>query len=192
MSSNKKSLAVFASGTGTNTIAIHRHFKANPFVEISLICSNNPKAGILQNPEVSHISKWVFTKEELKDEQTVLSKMKDHQIDFIVLAGFLWLIPAFLISRFPDKILNIHPALLPKYGGKGMYGMNVHRAVLESGDNESGITIHRVNEKYDEGNILFQATCDIQGCKTPEEIASRIHELEHFYYPRIINQALQA
>ncbi|MCA6074225.1 phosphoribosylglycinamide formyltransferase [Fulvivirga sedimenti] len=181
-----KNIAIFASGNGTNAEAIIRHFENNQDISVRLILSNKADAYVLERAKKHHISSHVFTRNEFYNETAVIEILKDNQIDLIVLAGFLWLVPASLVKEYPGRIVNIHPALLPKYGGKGMYGSRVHQAVKESGDKETGITIHLVNENYDEGDILFQATCQVDKDDTPEDIAASVHELEYQYYPVII------
>ena len=190
--SNKKKLALFASGTGSNTIAITEFMKDKAAVEVVLIASNNPSAPILRRPEVAGIPKFVFNRSQFSDQQYMLGKLDEFQVEFIALAGFLWLLPSWLVTGFEGRIVNIHPALLPKYGGKGMYGSHVHTAVFESGDPESGITIHEVNQRYDEGKLIFQARCNIADAKSPDEIGTTVLALEHYYYPRILFQWLQS
>ncbi|PLX10745.1 MAG: phosphoribosylglycinamide formyltransferase [Marinilabiliales bacterium] len=185
-----KRIAVFASGNGTNAQRIAEYFKNNKDIEISLILSNKPGAGVLERAEKLGIKSFVFNKNDFKKGQEVDVLLQQYGIDFIVLAGFLWLVPAFLIDKFPNKIINIHPALLPKYGGKGMYGMNVHRAVIENNEKESGISIHYVNNKYDEGQIIFQAKFDIDKGETPDSLANKIHKLEYEHFPKIIEKEI--
>ncbi|MFA8435659.1 MAG: phosphoribosylglycinamide formyltransferase [Marinifilaceae bacterium] len=185
-----KRIAVFASGSGSNAENIARYFQEKPIAEVSLILSNNSHAFVLERADNLGISTHVFTRHEFYETDEVVKILKKHEIDLVVLAGFLWLIPQSLIRSFPNRIVNIHPALLPKYGGKGMYGMKVHQTVIESGDCESGITIHMVNEKYDEGKILFQGRCSVESDDTPEDLAQKVHELEYEYYPKIIEQLL--
>ena len=185
-----KKIAVFVSGTGSNTLKIFEYFKNKEIVEIALIVSNKKSAGILSNKIVISIPKRIVSRTEFYDTNKLSTELQNQNIDLIVLAGFLWKIPDYLIHEFPNKIINIHPALLPKYGGKGMYGSHVHRAVFESSDTHSGMSIHFVNEFYDEGELIFQATCDVSDAKNPEEIAERVLALEHKYYPQIIEQVL--
>ena len=182
----KKSIAIFASGSGTNAENIVRYFKHSELASVNLILSNNADAFVLQRANLLNVKTHVFNREEFSQTGQVLKILKDNEISFIVLAGFLWLIPAELIKTYPDKIVNIHPALLPKYGGKGMYGSNVHKAVIACGDTESGITIHYVNEKYDDGNIIFQARCPVSPDDTPETLAEKVHRLEYEHYPRVM------
>ncbi|MGC1243221.1 MAG: phosphoribosylglycinamide formyltransferase [Chryseosolibacter sp.] len=186
MSSKKYRVAVFASGSGTNAEEIFKYFKSHSSIEVVLLASNNPGAYALQRAENHHIKNAVFSRKEFQDGTLIRKLLEDARVTHIVLAGFLWLIPDYLLKAFPDRIINIHPALLPKYGGKGMYGAKVHEAVRASGEKETGITIHLVNERYDEGRILFQGKCSIEENYSPEDIAACVHELEHKYYPRVI------
>jgi len=183
-------IAIFASGTGTNAARIIDFFRDHDQVAVSLIVSSRMEVKVVQVAKDNSIECIVLNKLEFRETTHLLDTLRDHNIDFIVLAGFLWLVPAYLIEAYPNRIVNIHPALLPKYGGKGMYGSNVHKAVLEASERESGITIHYVNEKYDEGAIVFQARCDINENDTPETLAARIHELEHEHYPAVIENLL--
>lgn len=183
-----KLIAIFASGSGTNAQKIIEYFSASKEIFVDSLWSNNENAYALIRAEKLGIETFTFEREEFFRSNEILDKLTERRIDMIVLAGFLWLVPRNLTELF--TVINIHPALLPKYGGKGMYGMNVHKAVLASKDKESGITIHRVNAKYDEGDIIFQATCPILRNDTPETLAARIHELEHLHYPRVIEEML--
>jgi phosphoribosylglycinamide formyltransferase 1 len=185
-----KKLAIFASGSGTNAQRIIEYFKGHPEISVSIVLSNKPDASVLQRAKSLSVESMVFSRKEFYETNLVLQKLYDINIDFIILAGFLWLIPEIVLDAYNGKIINIHPALLPKYGGKGMYGMRVHEAVLQSGDKESGITIHYVNEKYDDGQILFQAKCAVDLNDTPESLAARIHELEYTYFPKVIESVL--
>lgn len=180
-------IAIFASGSGTNAERIACYFKNNPTIHVALIASENPKAYVLERAKRLGIPTLIFTQREL-NEGVVLDRLLHDHIDFIVLAGFLKMIPSEMVKAFPNGIVNIHPALLPKFGGKGMYGEHVHKAVIEAGETESGITIHYVNEHYDEGNIIFQARCPVLPSDSPETLAKRIHELEYMHYPRVIEQ----
>lgn len=188
MSLKKFRLAVFASGGGTNAEAIFKYFKDHPSIEVVMLLSNNPKAYALQRAENYQIRNVVFNREEFLEGTVIREHLESAGVTHIVLAGFLWLIPDYLIQAFPDKIINIHPALLPKYGGKGMYGAKVHEAVKAAKDMETGITIHLVNTRYDEGRILFQKKCSITGNDSPEHIAGCVHKLEHEHYPRVIEE----
>jgi len=183
-----KRIAIFASGSGTNAQKIIEYFSSSKEVFVDSLWSNNENAYALIRAEKLGIETFTFEKEEFYRSNDILDRLYDHRIDMIVLAGFLWLVPPSLTELF--TVINIHPALLPKYGGKGMYGTNVHKAVLASKDKESGITIHRVNQDYDKGQIIFQATCPIMPGDTPETLAARIHELEYQHYPRIIEEIL--
>ncbi len=184
-----KKIVLFASGSGSNVENIILYFKSNSVIEVTGVFCNNPSAKVIDRALQYQIPVIVFSKEELNND-FVLAKLLEFQPDIIVLAGFLWRLPTSIIENFPNKIINIHPALLPKYGGKGMYGMNVHAAVIENRDSETGITIHHVNENYDEGNIIFQESIKIDDCKSPEEIASRIRKLEQKRFPAIIEKFL--
>ena len=166
------------------------HFNKHPDAEVALVLCNNPNAYVIQRADNFEIPSHVFDKYEFTKTDTILKLLKSMEIDLIVLAGFLWLIPENLLKAFPNQIINIHPALLPKYGGKGMYGDRVHQSVLDNKETESGITIHFVNENYDEGNILFQATCPVLPGDSADSLAARIHTLEHQHYPRIIEQVI--
>jgi len=180
-------LALFASGSGTNAEAIMNHFANHPEVKVTMLVSNNPDAYALERAKRFHVPTRVCSRQEFQNG-TVLHWLGEAGVTHIVLAGFLWLIPENLISAFRDRIVNIHPALLPKYGGKGMYGSKVHEAVKAAGETQTGITIHLVNEHYDEGRILFQASCRITSADTPESIAEKVHALEHRHFPSVIEQ----
>ena len=179
-------LAVFISGSGSNAEAIFQHFQTHPSIKVELLLSNNADAFGLERAKKFSIPTKIFTREQFRESEEVLQWLKEAGITHIVLAGFLWLIPSYLIKAFPHHIINIHPALLPKFGGKGMYGMKVHEAVRSSEDSQTGITIHEVDEKYDEGRTLFQAVCEIDRSDTPREIAGKVQRLEHLHYPRVI------
>ena len=181
-------LAVLASGSGTNAEEIFKYFRDHPTIEVVVLMSNNPAAYALQRAKNHGIAAQIFNREEFREGQIIRDVLKRHGVTHIILAGFLWMIPDYLIRDFPDRIINIHPALLPKYGGKGMYGSKVHEAVKSAGDPETGITIHLVNERYDEGEILFQARCPIGDQLTPEEIAACVHRLEYEHYPPVIER----
>ncbi len=186
-----KNIAIFASGSGSNAEQIIRHLNGQgKGMRVTLLLSNNPKAYALERAAKLGVASLVFSREALHGggvSETLISQ----NIDFIVLAGFLWLMPAAIIEAFPHRIVNIHPALLPKYGGKGMYGDNVHRAVIAAGEQESGITIHYVNAEYDSGSTIFQATCPVLPGDTPDTLAARIHELEHRHFPEVIEQVVK-
>ena len=184
-----KKIVLFASGSGTNAENIILYFNQKLTAKVVSVFCNNPNAKVLDRAKKHHVPTVVFSKEEL-NSGFVLNKLEEYKPDLIVLAGFLWQFPASIIEKYPNSIINIHPALLPKYGGKGMYGMHVHVAVLENNEPETGITIHHVNEHYDEGYIVFQQSVKIDDCKTPEEIAVKIHELEHKHFPVVIDKIL--
>ncbi|MDE3144484.1 MAG: phosphoribosylglycinamide formyltransferase [Bacteroidota bacterium] len=187
---HKFNIAIFASGTGTNARKIIEHFINHNSVKIALVVSNKADAGVLQIAKEFRIPSLIIEKETFFRGNAYLNELHAAQINFIVLAGFLWKIPSALIAAYPNKIINIHPALLPKYGGKGMYGHFVHEAVIDSKEKESGITIHYVDDKYDHGNIIFQTTCPVLPNDTPDDLANRIHVLEHAHYPKIIEKCL--
>jgi phosphoribosylglycinamide formyltransferase-1 len=181
-------IAIFASGSGTNAQNIIEYFADNEKVNIDSIWSNNEDAYVLQRAVNFGIETFVFDRVKFTNSNFVVEKLIERDVDLIVLAGFLWLLPSNLTQNF--KIINIHPALLPKYGGKGMYGMNVHNAVVENGEKESGISIHFVNEKYDDGELIFQAKCTVLPKDTPEDVANKIHKLEYKYFPEVIEKIL--
>jgi len=185
-----QSLIIFASGRGSNAAAIIEYFKSNGKARIDLIVSNKADAGVIEIAEREHIPFLIVDKKTI-GEVLLVEQIMDYKPSLIVLAGFLWKIPDSLVQAFPGKIINIHPALLPSYGGKGMYGHNVHNAVLNAKDAESGITIHYVNEVYDSGNIILQARCLVAEGDTADTLAQRIHKLEHFYFPRTIEYLLE-
>jgi phosphoribosylglycinamide formyltransferase-1 len=184
-------IAIFASGSGTNAQRIIEYFKGDPSISVGIVLSNKPDAFVLERAEKAGIPTIVFDRKEFYGSERILAILQEHKITFLVLAGFLWLVPDYLLRTYSGRIVNIHPALLPKYGGKGMYGMKVHESVINSGDKESGITIHLVNEKYDEGQIVFQAHCSVESNDTPESLAQKIHALEYEHYPRIIESLLK-
>jgi phosphoribosylglycinamide formyltransferase 1 len=184
------SLVVFASGTGTNARAIIDHFKAAGKAKVTLIVCNKPGAGVLKIAADEHIPTLIVDKAAFNDASFV-AKLNGYDPSLIILAGFLWKIPEGVVKAFDGRIINIHPALLPAYGGKGMYGHHVHEAVIAAREPESGITIHYVNERYDEGNIIVQARCKVMAGDDARDLAGRIHKLEHFYYPRAIEFLLQ-
>jgi phosphoribosylglycinamide formyltransferase-1 len=186
----KVRVAILASGSGTNAENIVNYFKDNNNVEIAMIASNKPGAYVLERAKKLDVPYYHFTNEELK-EGMVANQLILKRIDFVVLAGFLQKIPSGLIQVFPNRIINIHPALLPNYGGKGMYGDKVHQAVIEKGDKQSGISIHYVNENYDEGAIIFQAKCEVNENDTPESLAKKIHELEYKHFPKVIEEVIE-
>jgi phosphoribosylglycinamide formyltransferase 1 len=183
-------IAIFASGAGSNAAKIIEYFKDHQKTGITLVACNNPSAGVLQIAARENIPTLIIEKEQFFRGDGYVPFLKNKQIDFIVLAGFLWKIPSTILAAYPNSIINIHPALLPKYGGKGMYGLNVHSAVLNAGDKVSGITIHYVDEQYDNGDIIFQDKCEVLPSDTPESLAEKIHRLEHQHFPRVIDQVV--
>ncbi len=183
-------IVLFASGSGSNVENIVNFFKNNSNISISYILSNNSDAFVIERAKKLGVPYRVFSRQEFSKDDTILELLKESSTDLIVLAGFLWLLPKKIVDSYPNKIINIHPALLPKYGGKGMYGSRVHEAVVEHGEVESGITIHYVNEKYDEGNIIFQAKCEVLPEDSAADVAAKIHELEQLHFPRVIKELL--
>ena len=186
----QKNIAIFASGSGTNAENIIRHFQGNKDVNVALVVSNKPDAYVLVRAANLHVPSLTLTREEFARGEELARLMKEQGIDFIVLAGFLLRVPEALIEAYPGRIVNIHPALLPKYGGKGMYGDRVHRAVVEAGERESGITIHLIDEQYDRGTTVFQAKCPVLPGDTPDDVARKVHALEYAHYPEVIGQLL--
>lgn len=181
---------LFASGSGSNVENIAHYFEGDNRVEIGGVLCNNPGAGVVERCKRLRLPLYCFNRPAYMEGKGILALLKGLEPDLIVLAGFLWKIPESTVAAFPDKIINIHPALLPKFGGKGMYGMHVHRAVIEAGERESGITIHRVNEAYDKGSILLQETTPVEPGDTPEVLAKKIHALEYAHYPPAIASLL--
>lgn len=184
--SSKVNIAIFASGQGSNARNIVNYFEGHPIIQVTLLLSNRLQSGIPDISIENNIPFNIFTREEFYHSDVVWKNLDAHHIDFIVLAGFLWLVPEAMIQRYPEKIINIHPALLPKFGGKGMFGMNVHQAVKAQNEPQTGITIHLVNEEYDKGRVLFQATTIVDETDTPEDIAHKVHELEYQHFPKVI------
>lgn len=185
-----KKIALFASGSGSNAEKIHEYFESRMDVDIVALVVSKSTAGVIERASNWGVEIKVLNKEKYTSTEVLLDWLNDLDVDLIVLAGFLWLIPEYLVKAYPNKIVNIHPALLPDYGGKGMYGMNVHRKVAQNKEDFSGITIHFVDEVYDNGKIVFQASCNVEGC-APEEIAKRVLQLEHEHFPKIIDQILK-
>lgn len=183
-------IAIFASGSGSNAENIINYFSTKEGVNIKLILTNNPTAYVIERGKKLGVKVVVFTRSEFVNTDIVVNTLKDNHIDYVVLAGFLLLVPTNIINAYEGRIINIHPALLPKHGGKGMYGDNVHRSVKEAGDSESGITIHHVNEKFDSGDIIFQARCEVATTDSADDIASKVHALEYEYFPQIIEQQI--
>lgn len=190
-----KHIAIFASGSGSNAEQIAAYFAHRDDVTIPLILTNNPKAGVIDRARRGfghnrHIPVLLFDRTTFYETTQISDLLQRQAIDLIVLAGFMWLIPSALVRAFPGRIINIHPALLPKFGGKGMYGHHVHEAVVAAGETETGITIHFVNEHYDEGQPIFQATCPVLPTDSPGDVAQKIHTLEYAHYPRIVDEVL--
>lgn len=187
----KKRIAIFASGSGSNAQKIMEHFKKHLDAEVVIVLTNNPEAYVLQRADNFEIPSHIFDKHEFYKTNNVVDLLKNLQIDLIVLAGFMWLIPQNLLKAFPNKIINIHPALLPKYGGKGMYGDRVHQAILDAHEEESGITIHFVNEHFDEGEIIHQSRFRIEPGDDLEMVKFKGQQLEHLHYPKVVEQLLK-
>lgn len=187
----KKRIAIFASGSGSNAQKIMEHFKYSDDAEVALVLCNNPEAYVLQRADNFEIPSHIFDKHEFYQTDNVVEILKRLDIDLIVLAGFLWLVPENLLKAYPNKIINIHPALLPKFGGKGMYGDRVHKAVLAAGEEEHGITIHFVNESFDEGEIIYQGRFKVEKDDTLETIKFKGQQLEHLHYPKVIENLLK-
>src|ERR1700739_5140572 len=182
-------IGIFASGEGTNAQRFIDYFKNNKDIAVSLVVTNNPKAKVIERAKKADIPVMVIDRATFYNTSKVVDELKE-KIDFIILAGFMWIMPEKLIKAFHNKMVNVHPALLPNYGGKGMYGMRVHEAVIANKEKKSGITIHFVNENYDEGKIIFQQECVVDANDDPESLASKIHELEYEYYPKTVERLL--
>ena len=187
----KDRIAVFASGNGTNAEAIFRHFEGHPNISVVRLLSNKAEAGVLQRAARYGINTTVFGRKQFYDTTEVTALLQADGVNWVVLAGFLWLVPQHMLTAYPQRIVNIHPALLPKYGGKGMYGMHVHQAVKAANETVSGITIHYANERYDEGGIIMQAACEIGPSDSAEEIAQKVQKLEHQHYPTAIEDEVR-
>ena len=185
-----KRLAIFASGSGTNAENIVKYFTDSEDADITAIFCNNPKAGVLDKAHKLGIRSITFNTDEL-DDGTVLQKLQDCRVDLIVLAGFLKRIPSEILDNYPQRVINLHPSLLPDYGGEGMYGMHIHRAVVENEEEETGITIHYVTEDYDDGEIIFQETVEVDYEDTPEDVQYKVQQLEHKHYPAVIEYVIQ-
>jgi len=183
-------ILIFASGSGTNAEQIIRHFSPNPSVEVLGVYSNNPSAAVLERAKKLGVSTRIFNREQLNNSEDLLKDLQAQSPDLIVLAGFLWKVPSHIIDAFPNKVINIHPSLLPKYGGKGMYGHHVHQAVINAKETESGISIHYVNNQYDQGAIIFQAKTSIDPDDSPQSLAQKIHKLEHRHFSKEIENLL--
>jgi phosphoribosylglycinamide formyltransferase 1 len=185
-----KQIAIFASGAGSNAGRIIDHFRYSPIAKISLIACNKPGAGVLEIAGKENIPSIIIDKEKFFRGNAYVDELRERKIDFLVLAGFLWKIPSELVKAYRGHIINIHPALLPKYGGKGMYGRHVHEAVIAAREEESGITIHYVDELYDHGQVIFQARCPLAADETPESLAQKVHMLEYEHFPKIIEEVI--
>ncbi|MGB3947566.1 MAG: phosphoribosylglycinamide formyltransferase [Bacteroidia bacterium] len=185
-----KKIAIFASGEGTNAHNIINYFKHSTTIKVELVLSNNSKANVLKRASDEGVKTVVFDKQSFYENLTTINILQSKQIDLIVLAGFLWKVPENLVNTFSHKIINIHPALLPKFGGKGMYGMNVHKAVVEGKETQTGISIHFVNNNYDEGAIIAQYKCTVEPTDTSEIVAHKVHELERQFFPKEIEKVL--
>jgi phosphoribosylglycinamide formyltransferase-1 len=184
-------LAIFASGNGSNALNIINYFEEREDIRVKKIFCNKKEAPVIGKAKAKGISSYIFTKSQLEEDNFILSQLKALGIDYIILAGFLLKIPKHIVQHFEHKIINIHPALLPKYGGKGMYGKHVHQAVVENKETKTGISIHFVNEHYDEGDIIFQEECEVLKTDTADDVARKIHKLEMTYFPRIIEQTIK-
>lgn len=185
-----KNIAILASGSGTNAENIIRYFSNRNSAKVALVLSNKRDAFVLERAAKFNIPSVFFDRNQFYSSRMVSVQLKKYNIDFIVLAGFLWLVPSDILAAWPKRIINIHPALLPSYGGRGMFGEKVHQAVIANGEKESGITIHYVNDRYDEGDIIFQAKCRVLPDDSPDSLAHRIHELEYMHFPRIIEKII--
>lgn len=185
-----KNIAIFASGSGTNAENIIKYFTDHPHIRVAVVLSNNPKAGVHERAKKLGVPSFTFSNEEFKQGFPVLKILAEYQVDFIVLAGFMNIISEAFLNAYPEKVINIHPALLPKHGGKGMYGMRVHEAVVAAKDKKTGITIHYINEYYDDGEIIFQADCPVSAQDTPERVAEKVHALEYEHFPHVIEELL--
>ncbi|PZX20646.1 phosphoribosylglycinamide formyltransferase-1 [Breznakibacter xylanolyticus] len=186
-----KKIVIFASGSGTNAENLVRFFEGREDVKVACIMSNNPNAYVLQRAHQLGVPSRVFNRQEFSGSDVVLNHLKELSVDLIVLAGFLWLVPPAIVAAYPKRILNIHPALLPKYGGKGMYGDRVHEAVVANCDAETGITIHYVDDHYDEGDVVFQARCSVMPGDDAAAVAHKIHQLEYAHFPVVVDAVLK-
>lgn len=185
-----KRIAVFASGNGSNAQHLTEYFLKSDSARVVAIYCNNPKAFVIKRADALNVPLVLFDREKFYAQETILKDLQSRKIDLIVLAGFLWLMPGNILKAYHRRILNIHPALLPKYGGKGMYGSVVHESVIENSEKESGITVHLIDEMYDKGEILYQATCHISLEDTPETLAEKVHKLEYEHYPKVVEEYL--
>jgi phosphoribosylglycinamide formyltransferase-1 len=186
-----RNIAIFASGSGTNAENLVHFFRTSPFGQVSLVLTNRPDAGVIQRAQSVDIECIVFNRRQFYDTNEVVDLLVERGIEFVILAGFLWLVPDKLLELYDNKIVNIHPALLPKYGGKGMYGHFVHEAVIANAEKESGITIHYVNSRYDEGDVILQTRCKVDIDDTPDSLASKIHTLEYKHFPKAVEALLK-
>jgi len=184
-------IAIFASGSGSNAENIIHFFRNNSQIQVIGVLSNKTDAYVLERAKRLHVPTFVFNRDDFFRSDRVLEQLKEWETDFIVLAGFLWKVPEFLVEAYDRRIVNIHPALLPRYGGKGMYGIHVHEAVVAAGERESGITIHYVNAYYDEGDTIFQARCHVEPGDSPEDVANKVHALEYEHFPRVIQEVVK-
>ena len=185
-----KNIAIFASGSGSTAENIANYFANSDYAQVSVIVANNPNAYVLERAKKLGIESITVTKSQFMEADTLIAELKERNIDFIVLAGFLLLVPQKYIDAYPGRIVNIHPALLPKHGGKGMYGSHVHESVVAAGDTESGITIHLIDGNYDKGTTFFQATCPVLPTDTPDDVAQKVHALEYKHFPHVIEEIL--
>jgi len=184
-------IALFASGSGTNVENITKYFNARGTAKPVCVLCNKPDAFVLERAKRLNLDSMTFDRTDFRDGKKIMEYLRKHDVDLIVLAGFLWLIPEYLINKYPGRIVNIHPALLPKFGGKGMYGMHVHEAVKQSGETETGITIHLIDGNYDRGNTVFQSKVKVDPTDSPDDIATKVHALEYEYFPKIIEEIAQ-
>lgn len=187
----RKKIVIFASGSGTNAENIIRYFQNSPEVEVAAVFSNRKSAMALRRAHNLNVKALYFDRDALYHTREVLHVLQDINPELIVLAGFLWIFPDHILEKFPNRVINIHPALLPNYGGKGMYGMSVHEAIIKNKEDESGISIHYVSNKYDEGKIIFQATTPLEEMETPDSLAEKIHKLEYAHFPKVIEELLE-
>jgi len=187
-----KNIAIFASGNGTNAENIIKYFSNKNSAQVSIVLSNRREATVLKRAGALNVKSVFFDRNDFYASDKVLDILVSDNIDFVVLAGFLWLVPGKIIEKYEGRIVNIHPALLPSYGGKGMYGDAVHRAVISNRDRISGITIHYVNQRYDEGDIIFQAQCEVDPSDTPLSLAAKVHALEYLHFPKIIEELIRS
>lgn len=186
-----KKIAIFASGSGTNAANLVQYFTNHPTIEIPFVLSNKPQAQVHERVKELGVPSFTYTKEEFTGG-TVLRLLQEHHIDFVVLAGYMVMIDNDMLEAFPQRIVNIHPSLLPKYGGKGMHGDRVHEAVVANGETESGITIHYLNDEYDAGDVVFQAVCEVLPTDTPDDVAAKVHALEYEWYPKVVEQLVES